>query len=230
LIEAETSAHLWADRFDGPLEDVFEIQDRVAIAVAGVIEPALQAAEIRRSSSRPTDDLTAYDLYLRALQYSQSADREGTVEALRTLGLATTLDPRYGAALALAATYHADLYVNDWADDPEANRREGLELARRALRAAGNDPGVLARTAYVLGNLGEDIDAAAARVFRPRQFAAVYAVNPRRGMRSSLVLGVSQVLRCACLFHVVAGWLKVRVDGSQSSRHDFAVILVCLSE
>jgi len=68
LIEAETGAHLWADRFDGPLENVFEIQDRVAIAVAGVIEPALQAAEIRRSSSRPTDDLTAYDLYLRALR------------------------------------------------------------------------------------------------------------------------------------------------------------------
>ena len=77
LIEAETGAHLWAERFDGPLENVFEIQDRVAIAVAGVIEPALQAAEIRRSSSRPTDDLTAYDLYLRALHYSQSADRAG---------------------------------------------------------------------------------------------------------------------------------------------------------
>ena len=105
LIEAETGAHLWAERFDGPLENVFEIQDRVAIAVAGVIEPALQAAEIRRSSNRPTDDLTAYDLYLRALQYSQSADRAGTVEALQTLGLAIKLDPRYGSALALAACY-----------------------------------------------------------------------------------------------------------------------------
>ena len=112
LIEAETGAHLWADRFDGPLENVFEIQDRVAIAVAGVIEPALQAAEIRRSSSRPTDDLTAYDLYLRALHYSQSADLAGMVDALQTLGLAIKLDPRYGAALALAACYRADFYVN----------------------------------------------------------------------------------------------------------------------
>jgi len=166
LIEAETGAHLWAERFDGPLENVFEIQDRVAIAVAGVIEPALQAAEIRRSSNRPTDDLTAYDLYLRALQYSQSADRAGTVEALQTLGLAIKLDPRYGAALALAACYRADFYVNGWADDPEANRREGVELARRALRAAGDDPGVLTRAAYVFGNLGEDIDAAIALVDR----------------------------------------------------------------
>ena len=177
LIEAETGAHLWADRFDGPLEDVFELQDAVAISVAGVIEPALQAAEIRRSSNRPTDDLTAYDLYLRALQHSQSANREGTVEALRTLGLATALDPRYGAALALAGTYHADLYVNDWAKDPEANRREGVELARRALRAAGNDPGVLARVAYVFGNLGEDIDAAVALVDRSVEMNPSFALG-----------------------------------------------------
>ena len=80
--------------------------------------------------------------------------------------MATKLDPRYGAALALAACYHADFYVNGWADDPESNRREGVELARRALRAAGDDPGVLTRAAYVFGNLGEDIDAAIALVDR----------------------------------------------------------------
>src|SRR3984893_12889709 len=67
LIDAGTGAHLWADRFDGSLEDVFDLQDKVAASVAGVIEPALQAAEIRRSTERPTSDLTAYDLYLRAL-------------------------------------------------------------------------------------------------------------------------------------------------------------------
>jgi TolB-like protein/class 3 adenylate cyclase len=66
LIDALTGTHLWADRFDGSLEDVFDLQDKVAIRVAGVIEPTLQAAEIRRSSERPTSDLTAYDLYLRA--------------------------------------------------------------------------------------------------------------------------------------------------------------------
>src|ERR1700739_3403550 len=62
LIEAETGAHLWADRFDGSIEDVFELQDQVATGVAGVIEPALQAAETARSANRPTSDLTAYDL------------------------------------------------------------------------------------------------------------------------------------------------------------------------
>jgi adenylate cyclase len=66
LVDATNGAHLWADRFDGPLEDVFDLQDRAASSVAGVIEPALQAAETDRSAGRPTDDLTAYDLYLRA--------------------------------------------------------------------------------------------------------------------------------------------------------------------
>ncbi len=66
LIDTATGTHLWADRFDGSLEDVFDLQDKVASSVAGVIEPALQAAETARSAHRPTDDLTAYDLYLRA--------------------------------------------------------------------------------------------------------------------------------------------------------------------
>ena len=66
LIDAETGGHLWAERFEGQLEDVFDLQDKVASNVAGVIEPALQAAETARSADRPTIDLTAYDLYLRA--------------------------------------------------------------------------------------------------------------------------------------------------------------------
>src|SRR3982075_1820199 len=81
LIDALTGTHLWADRFDGSLEDVFELQDKVALSVAGVIEPTLQAAEIRRSSERPTSDLTAYDWYLRALphQFSFASDRNTLV-------------------------------------------------------------------------------------------------------------------------------------------------------
>jgi TolB-like protein len=66
LIDAINGTHLWADRFDGSLDDIFELQDKVAISVAGVIEPTLQAAETARSAGRPTNDLTAYDLYLRA--------------------------------------------------------------------------------------------------------------------------------------------------------------------
>jgi adenylate cyclase len=99
LIDAVTGAHLWADHIDGSLEDIFELQDKVAISVAGVIEPTLQAAEIRRSADRPTSDLTAYDLYLRAL--ARPWDREGIVAALDLLGQAIERDPHYGPALAL---------------------------------------------------------------------------------------------------------------------------------
>src|SRR5204862_3847360 len=88
LIDAETGAHLWADRFDGSLEDVFDLQDKIAGSVAGVIEPAVQAAEIRRSSKRPTNDLTAYDLYLRALPHWGSSEKGRIFQALGLLAQA----------------------------------------------------------------------------------------------------------------------------------------------
>src|SRR5271163_2312153 len=104
LIDAVTGSHLWADRFDGSLEDIFELQDEVAVSVAGVIEPTLQAAEIRRSSERPTKDLTAYDLYLRAL--ARPWDKKGIVAGLNLLEQAIERDLHYGPALALAARCH----------------------------------------------------------------------------------------------------------------------------
>jgi len=99
LIDAANGTHLWADRFDGSLEAVFDLQDQVASRVAGVIEPALQAAETARSASRPTDDLTAYDLYLRA--YPMFWLSAQVPEALRLLEQAIARDPRYGPALLL---------------------------------------------------------------------------------------------------------------------------------
>jgi adenylate cyclase len=93
LIDTLTGAHLWADRFDGSLDDVFDLQDKVASSVAGVIEPALQAAETVRSSSRPTNDLTAYDLYLRAYAMVLSSARQSP-EALRLMEQAIAREPR----------------------------------------------------------------------------------------------------------------------------------------
>jgi adenylate cyclase len=166
LIEAETNAHLWADRFDGSLEDVFDLQDKVAISVAGVIEPTLRAAEIRRSSVKPTHDLTAYDLYLRALALAHSWEREATIRALELLERAIERDPHYGSALAQAAALHYQLHVNGWTDNPEENRRRGIDLARRALQVAGDDPNVLSHTGYTLAYFGEDIDVAIALLDR----------------------------------------------------------------
>jgi adenylate cyclase len=162
LIEAETDAHLWADRFDGSLEDVFELQDKVAVSVAGIIEPTLQAAEIRHSMGRPTKDLTAYDLYLRAYPHVVAHGRDEMTEALGLLEQAIERDPNYGLALSLAALCRADLHVAGWITDIESNRCNGVELARRALGIAGDDPAVLSQAAYALGCLDEDITTAIA--------------------------------------------------------------------
>jgi adenylate cyclase len=173
LIETTTGAHLWADRFDGSLEDVFELQDQVAISVAGVIEPALQAAEIRRSADRPTSDLTAYDLYLRALAHFPS--ERGIVAALDLLRRAIERDPYYASALAGAAFCHMRLHLSGWSKDPDEDQREGLNLARRAIQVRGDDPGVLAWSAYVLAYFGEDIDAAIQLIDRALALNPSYA-------------------------------------------------------
>ena len=158
LIDAETGAHLWADRFDGSLEDVFELQDKVAASVAGVIEPALQAAETQRSARRPTTDLTAYDAYLRADAIVTSSARQ-IPEALQLLEQAIARDPNYGTALAEAAICCMRLCVDGTSTDREADSRKGAGYARRALRAAGDDPGVLANAAHALAHFGEDLEA-----------------------------------------------------------------------
>jgi adenylate cyclase len=160
LIETVNGAHLWADRFDGSLEDVFDLQDKVASSVAGVIEPALQAAEIRRSADRPTSDVTAYDLYLRALPHGLSYEKDRVFQAIDLLGQAIERDPRYGPALALSAWCHLQLDVNGWTDCRDANRRRAVDLARQALRVGGDDPGVLTHAGHVLGYFGEEIKAA----------------------------------------------------------------------
>jgi len=141
LIDTTNGAHLWADRFDGSLEDVFDLQDKVALNVAGIIEPALQAAETARVANRPTSDLTAYDLYLRACDIFLSSARH-IPEALNLLEQAIERDPEFGPALARAALCHFRCSVDGWSDDPEASRRIGTDLARRALEVTGNDPNI----------------------------------------------------------------------------------------
>jgi TolB-like protein len=183
LIEAETGAHLWADHFDGSLEDVFDLQDKVATSVTGLIEPALQAAETARSARRPTHDLTAYDLYLRA--YAMTLASAARIpEALGLVEQAIKRDPGYGPALAWAAVCCVRLLHEDRSEDREKDRAKGVDFARRALEAAGEDPATLANAAYALAYFGEDIGAMIALVDR------ALALNPSfaRGWHLSGVL------------------------------------------
>jgi adenylate cyclase len=185
LIDATSGAHLWADRFDSTLEDVFDTQDNVASSVAGVIEPTLQAAEMRRSAERPTNDLTAYDLYLRAYATVLSSATQ-IPEALRLLERAIARDPYYGRALVWAGICCMRLLMDNRSEDREADRLKGTEFARRALQVAGDDPVVLADGAHILAYFGEDIDAMMALVDRALLFNPNYA----RGWHISGILRV----------------------------------------
>jgi TolB-like protein len=174
LIEAETAAHLWADRFDGSLEDVFDLQDKVASSVAGVIEPELQAAEKARSASRRTSDLSAYDLYLRALPMFAAFQLP---QALALLEEVIARDPHFGPALGDAAQCCQHLVANFNAPDRDALRPKGIDFGRRAIEVAGDDPGVLANAAMALAVLGEDLDAMIALVDRALDFNPSFAVG-----------------------------------------------------
>ena len=183
LIDAASGAHLWADHFDGSLEDVFALQDAVALSVAGVIEPTLQAAETARSANHPTNDLTAYDLCLRAYAIARSSSGQ-VPRALSLLEEAIEHDPHYGAALADAAGCCVRLLINGWSQDAEADRRKGAEFARRALEVAASDPSTLANAAYALAYFGEDIGAMVTLVDRALALNPSYA----RGWLLSAVL------------------------------------------
>ena len=165
LIDTTSGAHLWADRFDGSIEKVFDIQDAVATSVAGIIEPTLHTAEMTRSVNRPTSDLTAYDLYLRGYAAYVSSARQNA-EALHLFEQAIARDPRYGPALAWAGVCCARLLLDGRSTNSAADRAKGTDFARRALEVAGDDPTILANAPYALTYFGEDIDAMIALVDR----------------------------------------------------------------
>src|SRR5205085_6045775 len=137
---------------------VFDLQDKVAASVAGVIEPTLQAAETARSDNRPTSDLAAYDLYLRAYVIALSS-AANIPEALGLMEQAIARDPRYGPALAWAAFCCSRLVRDGRSKDPATDRLNGADFARRALEVAGDDPGILVTAAHALAHFGEDIGA-----------------------------------------------------------------------
>ena len=175
LLDAETGGYLWADRFDGALADIFALQDRVAAKVVGVVEPAMETAEMHRSAKRPTDDLSAYDLYLRALPDCYSCNAERLLRALDLLEQAIERDPGYAPALATAAGCRQFLGVSGWVDDSAINRLRAVELARQALQADGHTPAVLVEAARVLAHFTDDIDSAVTMIERALALNPSYA-------------------------------------------------------
>jgi adenylate cyclase len=158
LTDASNNVQIWAERFEDTLEDVFALQDHVALSVAGVIEPSIRIAEQRRTARSQIENLGCYDLYLHAAHLRATLRKAEVIQALELLNRALALDPEFAPALAQAAGCHSQIYFNSWDDDREAHRREGLLLAERAVRAAGDDASVLTQAANALMDLGEQGD------------------------------------------------------------------------
>jgi TolB-like protein/class 3 adenylate cyclase len=151
LIEAETGTHLWADRFDGSLEDVFDLQDKVAISVAGVIEPTLRQAEIERARRKRPDSLDAYDLYLRALSFAYISMPEDADKALGLLEQAIKLEPELAVGHAIIAWCHEQRYLRGGLLEEE--KITALRHARLAIATGSDDATGLAIAGLVIGFL-----------------------------------------------------------------------------
>jgi len=160
LIDAVTGAHIWVDRFERDLTDIFAIQDEVTIAVVSAIEPKLSQTEIAMATRRRPENLTAYDFYLRAMPQYYLMTREGLAEAIRLAHRVLELDPRFGAVAALAGLCYALNVIYGYANDPQFDRKEAVRLVRLALSIDDSDPDTLARASVISAFMVGDSDAA----------------------------------------------------------------------
>jgi len=185
LIDAAAGTHLWADKFDGTLEDIFDLQDKITANVVGAIEPTVKKAEIERARRKPADNLDAYDLYLRALPLVYAFRPAENLEGLRLLQRSIAIDPHYPAALAYAAWCYEQRIMRGWprvgSDDVEA----AISLARRVLDTGTDDAVALVLAGFVLEAVGRDWD------------VAVEA--SRRALRSNAGSGFVSLMASLCM-------------------------------
>jgi TolB-like protein len=198
LIDATSGTHIWADRFDGEMSDVFELQDRFTASVVAAIEPVLQLAEIERLKHKPAANLDAYDLLLRAQQRVYEFTEESLRAALRYLEQAFAIDPSYAPAMGLAAYCYATRRQQGWARDPAAEAVEALRLATRAVEIAKDDSNVLWMAAHAVRVLGNDGPRARDLAYRALR------LNPNSPMALT-----------------IAGWME-----SAMANHDKAIELI----
>jgi TolB-like protein/class 3 adenylate cyclase len=172
LIDTTTGAHIWAARFDGALDDIFELQDQVASSVAGAIEPKLRQSEIERASRKPSANLTAYDLYLRALAQSYRYTDEAFAEAVVLAREALAIDPSYAPAAAMVGWCRMLQRTQGWGALSDEDTGEACRLARQALEAARDDAETIWQAALTLFFLAGEAAMAAAALDR------AMALNP----------------------------------------------------
>jgi TolB-like protein/tetratricopeptide (TPR) repeat protein len=166
LIDAETGAHLWADRFDGAREDMFDLQDNVTSSVVAAIAPKLQREEIKRARRKPTENLDAYDYYLRGLAHARRWTKDSNGEALQLFCKAIELDPSLASAYGMAAWCYVFRKAHHWMTDHVQERAEAIRLARKAVHFGEGDPVALCMGGYALAFIAHEFDDAAAFVDR----------------------------------------------------------------
>ncbi len=172
LIDAETGAHLWADRFEGALEDMFNLQDEVTSSVVGAIGPKLEKEEFKRARRKPIKNLNAYDYYLRGLAKIRPWTKETNSEALQLFCKAIELEPGLACAYGMAAYCYVRRRANGWTTEHEQTDAEATRLARKAVLLGGDDPIAMCMGGFALAFVAREFDDAAA--FTERGLA----VNP----------------------------------------------------
>ena len=166
LIDAASATHIWADRFQGTLDDIFELQDQISASVVGAIAPQLERAEIARARRKPTDSLDAYDCYLRGTACLSRGSREDVEEGMPFFYRAIELDPDFASAYALAGWGVFWRKVNGWMTDPAREIAEGARLAQCAVDLGRDDAVALTRGGHALAHFDGDLDRSIALVDR----------------------------------------------------------------
>ena len=166
LIDSATGAHLWADRFEGSLEDIFDLQDQVTTSVVGGVAPKLDQAEIERAKRKPTESLDAYDYYLRGVADVQRLTKQSNETALRLFYKAIDIDTNFSSALAMAARCYTLRKTNRWMIDPAQETAEAVRLARRAIEVGKGDAVALCYAGYALVHAAYELESGAALIQR----------------------------------------------------------------
>ena len=158
LVDAATGAHLWAERYDGVVDDVFDLQDRITASVVGAIAPRLFAAELERTRTKRPENLGAYDCYLRATAALGKMTLAGNEEALAFVDRALRIEPTYAVAAGLGAWAYSLRAAQNWSGDHAADRKRGLEFGRAAIANGPDDPEALAMGGYAIAFLGDEFE------------------------------------------------------------------------
>jgi len=229
LIDTTTGAHIWADRFDGALDDIFELQYQIAGSVVGAIEPKLRQSEMERAARKPPDSLYAYDLFLRALAQAYQYTEQAICEAISLSQRALAIDPSYAPAAALIGWCRLAQRVQGWGAVSDADVTETVSLARQAIEAAKEDSDTLWMAAFTISAFAGEQVAAATAIDR------ALAVNPNsagawmaRGWvscyQSQPILAIAAFERAMRLspldprgFHITAGRALAHVVAGQYS-------------